>query len=107
MELARITAVHRERFQIICSKGEGTAVVKGSIYYNEGCEEVFPAIGDFVWILYNPNGPSRITKTLERKSYFSRKDPDVGRGEQIVAVNFDYVFIIMSLNNDFNTKRLE
>lgn len=107
MELARITAVHRERFEIICSKGEGTAVVKGSIYYNEGCEEVFPAIGDFVWILYNPNGPSRITKTLERKSYFSRKDPDVGRGEQIVAANFDYVFIIMSLNNDFNTKRLE
>lgn len=104
---ARITAVHRELFEIVCSYGEGHAVVKSSIYYDETNREIFPAIGDFVLVDYNPCGPSRIMKTLERKSYFSRKDPDIGRGEQIVAANFDYVFIVMSLNNDFNTKRLE
>lgn len=104
---ARITAVHRELFEIVCSYGECHAVVKSSIYYGEKNMEIFPAIGDFVLIEYNPSGPSRIIKTLERKSYFSRRDPDIGRGEQIVAANFDYVFIVMSLNNDFNTKRLE
>ena len=104
---ARITAVHRELFEIVCSHGACHAVVKSSIYYDETNRETFPAIGDFVLIDYNPSGPSRIMKTLERKSCFSRKDPDVGRGEQIVAANFDYVFIVMSLNNDFNTKRLE
>lgn len=104
---ARVTAVHRELFEIVCSYGVCHAVVKSSIYYDERNAEMFPAIGDFVLINYNPSGPSRIIKTLERKSYFSRKDPDVGRGEQIVAANFDYVFIAMSLNNDFNTKRLE
>ncbi len=104
---ARITAVHRELFEIVCRYGACHAVVKSSIYYDERNIETFPAIGDFVLIEYNPSGPSRIIKTLERKSYFSRRDPDVGRGEQIVAANFDYVFIVMSLNNDFNTKRLE
>ncbi len=52
-------------------------------------------------------GDCLIIKTLERKTAFSRKDPDVGMGEQIVAANFDYVFILMSLNYDFNLKRLE
>ncbi len=52
-------------------------------------------------------GDSLIVKTLERKSKFSRKDPDIGRGEQIVCANFDYVFIMMSLNYDFNLKRLD
>ncbi len=105
--IARIIAVHRELFEVICRYGECTAVVKSSIYYEERSLEAFPTIGDFVLIDYNSSGPSRIVKTLERKSYFSRKDPDVGRGEQIVAANFDYVFIVMSLNNDFNTKRVE
>lgn len=107
MIAARITAVQRELFEIVCSHGECHAVVKSSIYYDQINRETFPAIGDFVLIDYNPSGPSRIMKTLDRKSYFSRKDPDIGKGEQVVAANFDYVFIVMSLNNDFNTKRLE
>ena len=56
---------------------------------------------------HNKDGDSRIIKTLERKTYFSRRDPDKGRGEQAVAANFDYVFIMQSLNHDFNPKRLE
>lgn len=56
---------------------------------------------------YNKDGDSRIIKTLERKTYFSRRDPDKGRGEQVVAANFDTVFIMQSLNHDFNPKRLE
>ena len=58
-------------------------------------------------INYNPNGDSQIIKTLPRKTFFSRRDPTPGRGEQAVASNFDTVFIMQSLNQDFNTKRLE
>ncbi len=39
--------------------------------------------------------------------FFSRRDPTPGRGEQAVASNFNYVFIMQSLNQDFNAKRLE
>ncbi len=102
---ARIMAVHKGRFEIVSDFGEGFARVKGREYYFEG--ETFPTVGDFVLIDYNKDGDSRILKTLQRKTYFSRRDPDKGRGEQAVAANFDYVFIMQSLNHDFNPKRLE
>lgn len=38
---------------------------------------------------------------------FSRRDPSMGQREQVVAANFDYVFIMQSLNHDFNPSRLE
>lgn len=102
---ARITAVHKGRFGIVSVFGEGFAQLKGREYYYEG--EIFPTVGDFVLIDRNVNGDSRIIKTLPRKTYFSRRDPDKGRGEQAVAANFDYVFIMQSMNHDFNPKRME
>lgn len=102
---ARVTAVHRERYQIVCEHGETYARLKTKEYYVEF--EEFPTTGDFVLINYIANGDSQIIKTLPRKTFFSRLDPTPGRGEQAVASNFDYVFIMQSLNHDFNEKRLE
>lgn len=102
---ARVTAVHRERYQLVCEYGEIYARLKTKEYYMES--EVFPTTGDFVLIHYIANGDSQIIKTLPRKTFFSRLDPTPGRGEQAVAANFDYVFVIQSLNHDFNAKRLE
>jgi putative ribosome biogenesis GTPase RsgA len=71
-------------------------------------------VGDFVLLQYEPNGDSLIVKTLPRKSLFSRSDFSghaVGYVktiiEQTVAANFVYVFIMASLNNDFNVSRIE
>lgn len=102
---ARVTAVHRERYQVVCEHGETYARLKTKEYYVEF--EEFPTTGDFVLINYIANGDSQIIKTLPRKTFFSRLDPTPGRGEQAVASNFDYVFIMQSLNHDFNEKRLE
>ena len=102
---ARITAVHKERYALVCEYGETYGRLKTKEYFG-GFEE-FPTTGDFVLINYIPNGDSQIIKTLPRKTFFSRRDPTPGRGEQAVASNFDYVFIIQSLNHDFNAKRLE
>ena len=102
---ARVTAVHKERFALVCEYGETYGRLKTKEYY--GGDEVFPTVGDFVLIEYIPSGDSRIIKTLPRRTFFSRRDPSPGRGEQAVAANFDYVFIMQSLNLDFNGKRLE
>ncbi len=104
-KIARVTAVHKGRFAVVTDLGECYAQLKSKEYYY--CGEDFPTVGDFVMIDYVENGDSRITATLKRKTYFSRRDPDKGRGEQAVAANFDYVFIMQSLNHDFNPKRLE
>lgn len=110
---ARITAVYKERYELVCEYGEGFGRLKSSIYFNGGMEE-FPTTGDFVVINYNSNGDSQILKTLPRKSKFARNDFSghaVGYVktvlEQVVAANFDYVFVMASLNKDFNVKRIE
>lgn len=102
-----IVAVHRDRYQVYGNQSAFYARLKTGVYYVEGATEEFPTVGDEVEVEYNPMGDSLIQKTLPRKSKFSRKDPDDGRGEQVIAANFDYVFIMMSLNFDFNLKRLE
>lgn len=48
-----------------------------------------------------------ITGLFPRKSCFIRKAAGVGKQEQVVAANIDTVFICMSLNNNFNIRRLE
>ncbi|MDD6033093.1 MAG: ribosome small subunit-dependent GTPase A [Oscillospiraceae bacterium] len=104
--LARVTAVHRERYEIVTSRGFGFARLKAGVYYGGG-EEAFPTVGDFVEIQYNPSGDSLIVRTLPRRSFFSRPDVHVNAWEQAVAANFDYVFIVMSLNQNFSLRRLE
>jgi ribosome biogenesis GTPase len=48
-----------------------------------------------------------IHQVLSRKSLFTRKAAGTGNEIQIVAANIDIVFICMSLNDDFNIRRLE
>ena len=110
---ARIISVHKERYALICEQGETYGRLKSSIYYRDESMD-FPTTGDFVLINYNPYGDSQIIKTLHRKTKFSRNDFSghaVGYvktvREQVVAANFDYVFIMQSLNQDLNIRRLE
>jgi len=110
---ARIMAAHKDRYELVCDHGACFGRLKTSVYFGGGLEE-FPTVGDFVLINYNNSGDSQITKTLERKSKFARNDFSGHAAnyvktvlEQVIAVNFDYVFIMQSLNHDLNIKRLE
>lgn len=103
---ARVTSVHRNRFGIVCDHGAGWAILKTGAYYDSGA--TYPTVGDFVLLDWQADGNSRILQTLPRRSYFARLDPaSSGHREQAVAANFDYVFILQSLDRDFNLRRLE
>lgn len=103
---ARITACRKNKWEFVCDIGEGLAHLKSGEYFTGG--EIYPTTGDFVLIDYRTDGESVIYKTLPRKTCFKRLDPSsAGRGAQAVAANFDYVFIMQSLNQNFNTSRLE
>ena len=102
---ARITAQHKERYEIVCAHGLTYARLKTKEYFVESRE--FPTAGDFVMINYVPDGDSQIIETLPRKTCFTRREPGPIPRDQAVAANFDYVFIMQSLNLDFNPKRLE
>ncbi|WP_422485506.1 ribosome small subunit-dependent GTPase A [Gudongella sp. DL1XJH-153] len=102
----RVSAVHRERYQVITEHGESWATLKGSIFYNSPESVIYPTTGDFVAVRHNPVGEDIIYKVLKRKSEFSRMD-SFNRNKQVVAANFDYVLILSSMNKDFNIKRLD
>ena len=102
--VARVAAVHKERYEIVCDHGMTHARLKTKEYYVD--TQDFPTTGDYVMINYIPNGDSQIIATLPRKTYFSRREPGPVPRDQAVAANFDYVFIMQSLNLDFNPRRL-
>ena len=107
LQPARVTAVHRERYELVCQQGRLFGNLKTSVYYGRD-PQPFPTVGDFILIAESEGGDCRIVKTLPRRSFFARLDPDPGgHREQAVAANFDTVFIMQSLNRNFNLRRLE
>ncbi|GHU08698.1 putative ribosome biogenesis GTPase RsgA [Spirochaetia bacterium] len=109
----RVIEAQRELYKLICDYGEVPAKLPGAFYHGAQAREDFPAVGDFVLFSYNDTGNSLISQILPRRSKFSRADFSGHKAgyaknivEQIVASNFDYVFILCSLNYDFNTARI-
>lgn len=111
--IARIIATHKDRYEIVCNNGQGFARIKRGCYYDNP-NSIYPTTGDFVLIEWNNTGDSMIIETLKRESSFSRTASSSDRKhelhnqhEQLVASNFDYVFIMQSLNDNFNLHRIE
>ncbi|MCL2753063.1 MAG: ribosome small subunit-dependent GTPase A [Defluviitaleaceae bacterium] len=111
--VGRITEVHRDQYIVMTQHGEVRAVIKGTFFRDAQVRSDFPCVGDFVHLLYNASGVSQISAVLPRHSKFSRAN-FTGKGagyvknvlEQVVCANFDYVFIVTSLNQDFNIQRV-
>ncbi|MHA7967308.1 ribosome small subunit-dependent GTPase A [Paenibacillus sp. CAU 1782] len=109
----RVTELRRERFTVMTERGEVNAVLKGTFYHTAETRVDFPCVGDFVLLRFNESGDSLIDTLLPRRSKFSRADYSGHAAgfaktilEQVVATNFDYVFILSSLNLDFNVIRI-
>ncbi len=102
---ARITAQHKERYEIVTPRGFAYARLKTGAYF--AGRELFPTVGDYVTVTVVENGDSQILSTLPRRSFFARRMPGQALKEQAVAANFDFVFILQSMNWNFNLRRLE
>lgn len=107
--LARITEQHRELYKAMCEYGEVSASVCGKFAYHADARVDFPAVGDWVMIdrQEDSSGSAVIHHTLSRKSALTRQAAGTEKTEQIIAANIDTIFICMSLNADFNVRRIE
>ena len=108
---ARVLGTWGDYYRIVCDRGEGIARKKASAYFsrdgNAPAQEL-PTTGDYVALHWNPHGESRILATLPRTSKFERAAAgSSGRRAQTIAVNFDTLFFLMSLNQNFSVRRLE
>lgn len=107
--LARVTEQHRDLYKAASENGEMLAAVSGKFAHDANNSADFPAVGDWVMIdkMDSSTGNAVIHHVLRRKSVFERKAAGTAGTTQIVAANIDVLFICMSLNADFNLRRLE
>ncbi len=107
--LGRVISEHKGSYKVTTDIDTLIAKVPGKLLYNSQGRESYPAVGDWVVLDRNDSssGDAIINKILPRKSKLSRKIAGNTTEEQIIAVNIDTIFICMSLNRDFNLRRLE
>ena len=105
--IGRVLSQEKGLYRIVTEDGEHRAEVSGKFRFRAETAADYPAVGDYVAAEDNPGGNAIIQAVLPRKSVFLRKAAGTGNQEQVVAANVDTVFICMSLNQDFNLRRLE
>src|SRR5690606_26209956 len=106
--VGRVMLEHKHSYRVATEEGELLATVSGNYAHNAYIREHYPAVGDFVLVSKMPGEERAIIHHLfERKSLFKRKVAGGALEMQIVATNVDTVFLVMSLNDDFNIRRLE
>ncbi|MBP5285871.1 MAG: GTPase RsgA [Kiritimatiellae bacterium] len=105
--IGRVVSAHGDYYHLVCNEqgGEILARKKKSAFLDASA--IRPTTGDFVRFRYNPTGESTILSVFPRFSVFERKDPTARRKSQTLAVNFDTLFVMMSLNENFSLPRLE
>lgn len=106
--IGRVALEHKRIYRVWTEFGELLCEVSGKFSFHSKAREDFPAVGD--WIGLKPRaeeGKGTIITVLPRKSKFSRKSAGATAEEQIVAANVDTVFLVNSLNEDLNLRRLE
>jgi ribosome biogenesis GTPase len=109
MKTARVIEEHKTNYVIFDSESQDDteliATLRGS-FFEEDTPPQFPKVGDFVMYSEASPGKAVIEEIKTRTSKVSRRA--VGTGvEQIIVANVDIIFIVMGLDNDFNTNRLE
>ena len=103
-KLGRISEVNKNGYKIRFWEQELPAKLKGH-FYEEDAEKL-PVVGDYVTFLYNRHGDSVILSVCERKSFLQRPDQAKTGVMQYMAANVDYLFIVTSLNEDYNYNRI-
>jgi ribosome biogenesis GTPase len=104
----RVFAEYKSFYKVIYEGGEILAEISGKLLHGAEMQQDFPAVGD--WVAISPRQSENrgtIHHVLPRKSKFSRKVAGTNTREQIIAANIDTVFIVNSMNNDFNPRRME
>lgn len=94
--IGRITAQHRSHFDVATER-------LGYLSLDVTPATAELTVGD--WILLDHQG--KFEQALERLSLFSRKAAGTRVATQLIGANIDTVFVVCSLNRDFNLSRIE
>ena len=93
--IARVSAHHRSGYELLCEVGLLSLPIHHSLPQM--------TVGD--WVLLDSS--DQFVRLLDRHSLFRRKAAGPKAQEQFIAANIDTIFVVCSLNQDFNLSRIE
>ncbi len=106
-EPGRVVAEDRGSYVVQTDAGERRASVTGRYRFEAGDDPAaYPAVGDWVAIDARVDGAS-VHAVLPRRTSVLRHAAGLRTVAQVVAANVDIVFVVASLNQDLNLRRLE
>ena len=107
-EIARVTAVNKDSFQIKNRNKDVFAELTGKMLFNSDSPIDYPTVGDWVYAQFFDNESfAVIHEIIQRKSLLKRKTAGKKTDFQLIAANIDTAFIIQSFGSDYNIRRLE
>ena len=113
----RILSEERGQYLVVSAAGEGPASASGRLRHDGELDPTaaWPAVGD--WVAMDPIDVDRvgsatehrlIQRVLTRRTAMIRRSPgDRQMPSQVLAANIDVVFVVTSVNAEFNVRRLE
>jgi ribosome biogenesis GTPase len=106
----RVLAEERGQYLVASATGDGPASASGRLRHETELDPAvaWPAVGDWVAIEPSSDGEHRIQRVLTRRTAVIRAAPGDRRlTTQVLAANVDIVFVVTSVNAEFNIRRLE
>jgi ribosome biogenesis GTPase len=111
----RILSEERGQYVVASATGEGPASPSGRLRHDSELDPTaaWPAVGD--WVALEPFSADQagtehrlIQRVLPRRTAVVRQSPgDRRMPTQVLAANVDVVFVVTSVNQEFNVRRLE
>jgi ribosome biogenesis GTPase / thiamine phosphate phosphatase len=100
----RVACRQKTAWEVFTGNGPVTAGISGVLKKLSR----FPAVGDFVVLLHQPDtGVSTIVDILPQRTCFTRGTADGKGSGQVIAANVDTVFIVTAAGPDLNARRIE
>ena len=107
LRIARVVEAQRGRFRV-AGELDGWAEVSGRLRHESRTAADFPAVGDWICVAApEAGGVAIVHRRLERRSTLSRKSAGRSTDEQVVATNWDTVFLVNAWPHDVSANRIE
>ncbi|MBL3589785.1 MAG: GTPase RsgA [gamma proteobacterium endosymbiont of Lamellibrachia anaximandri] len=106
--VARVASVHKNSYTVTKGGEEIFAELSGNLLYGTESSSDLPTTGDWVYAdFYDDDSHAIIYGVFPRRTLLRRKTAGKQVDFQLIAANIDVAYIIQSLNENFNLRRLE
>ncbi len=102
----RVTVTHKTRYDVITEEGMVSCELTGNMLYGREASE-YPCTGDWVIVQLLDEDKGIILDMLPRQKALYRVKTGSVSEKQAIASHIDKVFIVQSLDDNFNVRRIE